>query len=483
MLFVSSSANLRMISYNININSEFENKGIAGNIIHAIATTNAIAGGLLVSQGLLLLQEMAKYNKNNNENKKVSFKFSPHSYTSYQPALTTQQEFNKLLTVVSNKLSLNWIKSELISASEPENPKIDCYCAKPQILSSFSYQNNDPNTGENSDDMNIFNHITFQTYMLLIEGMIGGIGSFYLNKTLFPDHKDISMIFNQQVKTLKSKDGSIEDYSFDKLSGDEVTLGSRDDGFWFKYYNDIKDLKSYVNNEKIKNNDSDNDDGLSQDEINPIIFRKLGDNNIQHGSIIQLQQVLDYTQIINKIYDNNIIPINSALQGLYTIPYQYNNELFDLILSQSHHLVQNIVQIESFIRNDNNDDLLFVQCVLKNTNSNGNNLVLSFWFNIQRILSFQLQFKLHRELQQQYESEQFEKEQKLKLLSIQQSNNTIQTSIDIDTIPHDILDSESEVENINQKRQKVMDNVNENHPKDADFVCLGNDNDDDDVIE
>ena len=45
MSFVSSAANLRMHCYGIETKSEFDVKGIAGNIIHAIATTNAIVAG------------------------------------------------------------------------------------------------------------------------------------------------------------------------------------------------------------------------------------------------------------------------------------------------------------------------------------------------------------------------------------------------------------------------------------------------------
>lgn len=56
MEFVSSAANLRMQCYHIGTKSPFDNKGIAGNIIHAIATTNAITAGCMVVQAVHILK-------------------------------------------------------------------------------------------------------------------------------------------------------------------------------------------------------------------------------------------------------------------------------------------------------------------------------------------------------------------------------------------------------------------------------------------
>ena len=55
MQFVAAAANLRSICYGIAPQSFFQAKGMAGNIIHAIATTNAIVSGLIVVQALKLL--------------------------------------------------------------------------------------------------------------------------------------------------------------------------------------------------------------------------------------------------------------------------------------------------------------------------------------------------------------------------------------------------------------------------------------------
>lgn len=55
MRFVASASNLRSACYGIPLQSLFQAKGMAGNIIHAIATTNAIVGGLIVVQAMKIL--------------------------------------------------------------------------------------------------------------------------------------------------------------------------------------------------------------------------------------------------------------------------------------------------------------------------------------------------------------------------------------------------------------------------------------------
>ena len=54
---VSCLANLRMTNFHIATLSRFAVKGIAGNIVHAIATTNAIAAGVIVMEAVKLLSE------------------------------------------------------------------------------------------------------------------------------------------------------------------------------------------------------------------------------------------------------------------------------------------------------------------------------------------------------------------------------------------------------------------------------------------
>eukprot|EP00889_Picochlorum_renovo_P006731 jgi/Picre1/33761/NNA_001240.t1 len=65
MQFVAASSNLRSFCYGIAPQSFFQAKGMAGNIIHAIATTNAIVSGLIVVQAMKVLagaqEHISKY--------------------------------------------------------------------------------------------------------------------------------------------------------------------------------------------------------------------------------------------------------------------------------------------------------------------------------------------------------------------------------------------------------------------------------------
>uniref|UniRef100_A0A1D1YE67 SUMO-activating enzyme subunit 2 n=1 Tax=Anthurium amnicola TaxID=1678845 RepID=A0A1D1YE67_9ARAE len=55
--FVTAAANIRASSFGIPLQSLFEAKGIAGNIVHAVATTNAIIAGLIVIEAIKVLQD------------------------------------------------------------------------------------------------------------------------------------------------------------------------------------------------------------------------------------------------------------------------------------------------------------------------------------------------------------------------------------------------------------------------------------------
>ncbi|CAI9101974.1 OLC1v1000152C2 [Oldenlandia corymbosa var. corymbosa] len=58
--FVTAAANIRAASFGIPLHSLFEAKGIAGNIVHAVATTNAIIAGLIVIEAIKVLQNNEK---------------------------------------------------------------------------------------------------------------------------------------------------------------------------------------------------------------------------------------------------------------------------------------------------------------------------------------------------------------------------------------------------------------------------------------
>lgn len=55
--FVTAAANIRASSFGIPLHSLFEAKGIAGNIVHAVATTNAIIAGLIVIEAIKVLEK------------------------------------------------------------------------------------------------------------------------------------------------------------------------------------------------------------------------------------------------------------------------------------------------------------------------------------------------------------------------------------------------------------------------------------------
>merc|ERR1712242_453229 len=53
--FVTACANIRMYIFNIQQKSRFEVKSMAGNIIPAIATTNAVIAGCIVMEAIKIL--------------------------------------------------------------------------------------------------------------------------------------------------------------------------------------------------------------------------------------------------------------------------------------------------------------------------------------------------------------------------------------------------------------------------------------------
>ncbi|XP_039037986.1 SUMO-activating enzyme subunit 2-like [Hibiscus syriacus] len=55
--FVTAAANIRASSFGIPLHSLFEAKGIAGSIVHAVATTNAIIAGLIVIEAIKVLKK------------------------------------------------------------------------------------------------------------------------------------------------------------------------------------------------------------------------------------------------------------------------------------------------------------------------------------------------------------------------------------------------------------------------------------------
>ena len=70
--FVTASANIRSIIFGIETKSKFDIKQMAGNIIPAIATTNAIVAGLCVLQSFKVLRGELKNTKEVSSNRPIS---------------------------------------------------------------------------------------------------------------------------------------------------------------------------------------------------------------------------------------------------------------------------------------------------------------------------------------------------------------------------------------------------------------------------
>lgn len=77
--FVAASANLRSIVFGIGAKSEFDIKQMAGNIIPAIATTNAMTAGLCVLQAFHVMREQRKIEEERNYKKTKMVFLAPYS--------------------------------------------------------------------------------------------------------------------------------------------------------------------------------------------------------------------------------------------------------------------------------------------------------------------------------------------------------------------------------------------------------------------
>ena len=105
MRFVSAAANLRSRIFNIDPMSLHDTKGVAGNIIPAIATTNAIIAGLQVMAGMKIL-------KANNTNELDIKKSCPHTYCLRMPTR----------------------KGLYLQPTEPEGPNTSCFVCSSHTL-------------------------------------------------------------------------------------------------------------------------------------------------------------------------------------------------------------------------------------------------------------------------------------------------------------------------------------------------------------
>ncbi|CAF2495291.1 unnamed protein product [Rotaria sp. Silwood2] len=99
--FVTASANLRAYIFGINLTSKFDVKSMAGNIIPAVATTNAIVAGITVLQARKILANL------------------PHSSTDYR--LTSIKELTNVFISTDRKTGA------IIQPILLEKPNPECY--------------------------------------------------------------------------------------------------------------------------------------------------------------------------------------------------------------------------------------------------------------------------------------------------------------------------------------------------------------------
>ncbi|KAL2460104.1 SUMO-activating enzyme subunit 2 [Abeliophyllum distichum] len=105
--FVTAAANIRASSFGIPLHSLFEAKGIAGNIVHAVATTNAVIAGLIVIEAIKVLQ---------------------HDIKNYRMTYCLEHPSRKMLLMPVEPFEPN--KSCYVCSETPLDLEINTHCSK-----------------------------------------------------------------------------------------------------------------------------------------------------------------------------------------------------------------------------------------------------------------------------------------------------------------------------------------------------------------
>lgn len=97
--FVSAVTMLRSTNYHIPPSSPFDIKGVAGNIVHAVATTNAIVGGLIVLEAVKILRKKDAMKKG----KEIESNECPGRYTFVKQRATNNRLLEPIEPDTPNK--------------------------------------------------------------------------------------------------------------------------------------------------------------------------------------------------------------------------------------------------------------------------------------------------------------------------------------------------------------------------------------------
>jgi ubiquitin-like 1-activating enzyme E1 B len=133
MKFVTNASNLRSFVFSIPMLSFHDVKGIAGNIIPAIATTNAIVAAMQVIQAINIIIHRNNSNKNDNNSSNGNNKNNTNDET--KTSLLFQQD--KAITSIcphTYVLRLPTRRGHFLDPTKPDAPVENCYvCGTAQL--------------------------------------------------------------------------------------------------------------------------------------------------------------------------------------------------------------------------------------------------------------------------------------------------------------------------------------------------------------
>ncbi|ODV81008.1 uncharacterized protein CANTADRAFT_20557 [Suhomyces tanzawaensis NRRL Y-17324] len=153
--FVTASANLRSIIFNIEVKSKFDIKQIAGNIIPAIATTNAIISGFSSLSGTNYFkydfEETQDFSRIYQESSSIFISIKPNKYITSAslvgpnercPTSSIARGLLKLTPVEVKELSLKWLVDKLIEQYDYADEAVALILGKSRLIYDVDFDDN-----------------------------------------------------------------------------------------------------------------------------------------------------------------------------------------------------------------------------------------------------------------------------------------------------------------------------------------------------